>query len=708
MKHFYSLWVCLMCSVMTMQAAKVTFSTTNQLDSWLDMSAKANGTVITSGADVADGTQVTFQAWEGVGYHVDWYVNDVKTDAKGFSLTITVNGDTKVEARYVEHYKFIFEGTPYVKYANEKGVVWLTQNFFNHDYYVQDNFAHSVSQWTGSNGKTYKVDNLPLDTTVITRDTLTADVTLKPTYIFNEEDLGDATVTVTWGFAQPDTLCPLFRNFGGENAICGYVKPTLFNSYYVDVNMKIDATKGHVDNDKVGATCAKVAKGTRFTVPSRYGTSYTIVAENEITDLTIAGETDWVKGTQGTNHTATLDYYNSTTDSIDIVLGNDLQLVSIAASFPGGDNVLAWVPNYNVAESTLGTRSKTGMSGALLHNMTDITNDGGLVITPNQRDSLSSLIEMTKEKVESKCLTVAFDIKKGFSFKPMYVSVPIMPVNAGTNTKVELILSDEKGSVIDTLFTGQKTDSLKCDTLLSSSASKQNQLYMYGKVTLKIYVYGAEANFRLGFPITISGELCETIAFPEGEDFMPYLTKSAIDVDGLGLINVKAYEVVGVRGREGERGEETLVIIVPIEEIPMGDPLLVKTTEPGAIYNIPLTRNDDPHIGTNNLLRVSNGFVVDGIDSETIFRFEKRDGYHCFRRAVVGETIPEEEIYLRWWNSHADVDVYYFDVKDIPTLIPMIVADLQTDKPKKICVNGKIFIVKPDGSVYAIDGSRIR
>ena len=140
----------------------------------------------------------------------------------------------------------------------------------------------------------------------------------------------------------------------------------------------------------------------------------------------------------------------------------------------------------------------------------------------------------------------------------------------------------------------------------------------------------------------------------------------------------------------------------------MGDPIIAHTTEPGAIYNIPLTRNDDPHIGTNNLLRVSQGFEVTAKDAETIFRFESRNGIYCFRRAVEGETIPELEIYLRWWNSHPDVDVYYFDERDIPTLVPMILSDIRSERFLKVNINGNIYIVNPDGSVYSIDGKEIR
>lgn len=161
----------LLCSLVGAQAVTVSFGSTNKPSSWPGLLVTANGSSVASGSDVAAGSNVVFTAPIGVGYHVEWYVNSEKSAVKGPELALTVEDNTTVEARYVEHFKFIFSGTPFVKYANERGVVWLTQNFYHHDYYVQDNFAHTVSQWTGDDNKTYQVDNLPLDTTVVTRVT---------------------------------------------------------------------------------------------------------------------------------------------------------------------------------------------------------------------------------------------------------------------------------------------------------------------------------------------------------------------------------------------------------------------------------------------------------------------------------------------------------------------------------------------------------
>ena len=86
---------------MVAQAGKVTFSTPGMLPHWGQMSAQtAVGDNVASGDVVADGTQVTFTAPKGVGYYVDWYVNDVKDETTtDFSFTLTVSGDMKVEAR---------------------------------------------------------------------------------------------------------------------------------------------------------------------------------------------------------------------------------------------------------------------------------------------------------------------------------------------------------------------------------------------------------------------------------------------------------------------------------------------------------------------------------------------------------------------------------------------------------------------------------
>ena len=123
---FMSAWMCL---ILTAQAATVTFVTTNKPATWAKMIVTANGQAIESGATVAAGTTVDFTADEGIGFHIEWYVNGVKDESTtegAFSKVI--NEDTNVEARYIEHFKFIFKGTPFVKYANAQGHIYTGCN----------------------------------------------------------------------------------------------------------------------------------------------------------------------------------------------------------------------------------------------------------------------------------------------------------------------------------------------------------------------------------------------------------------------------------------------------------------------------------------------------------------------------------------------------------------------------------------------------
>ena len=85
----------------------------------------------------------------------------------------------------------------------------------------------------------------------------------------------------------------------------------------------------------------------------------------------------------------------------------------------------------------------------------------------------------------------------------------------------------------------------------------------------------------------------------------------------MALLAIDVYEVTGVYEKRVYINKTTL------EEIPQGDPVLLHTDEPGAIFNIPLTRCDDAYESGNNLLRVSDGKVV---SDRTVYRFQRQNG----------------------------------------------------------------------------------
>lgn len=676
--------------VFVAQAARITFFSTNRPADVEEISAFSGTTELQSGAVVSTGAKVTFKAQNAYGFVVDWYVDDKLVAEAVSSYTMSVTKSITVEARYHEAYKVIFAGTPFVKYAGTGNIVYLTQNFYHHIPDHQRAFYYSVDGWNDESGKLYAVDNLPNDT-IYSTIKLTRDMVLKPHYVLNEEDLGDGTVNPSWEFGMPDSIV-CFNNYQGK---CSFVKPELFNSFYVDINMTCDATQGGINNhERSQEGNAIVKSGTRFTLPSRYGCSFKLVTTRPIKATTIAGRTDYTTTREYAYFAATLPYYNSQTDSIDIIIGEDIELVRIVASYPGGDTTPAWTPNLNIAEDVIGTQLKEGEAGSLLFALSDITNNGYLQITPSAIDSLSSQIEMTAYKDEMRYMSVSFQVADGFAFKPTCASLPLRLEGAGNYGQVYMVLSDEQGNRLDTLFTSVTSDSLLCDTLLNKVTTKGTEVYFYGKVTLKWYVYGIPAKYRLGAPINIYGEICETVTCGPGNTWATYVTKTPIDKDGMALLAIDVYEVTGVYEKRVYINKTTL------EEIPQGDPVLLHTDEPGAIFNIPLTRCDDAYESGNNLLRVSDGKVV---SDRTVYRFQRQNGNYLFHLVNDLSLLPEGEVYLDY-DSMTDPEFLYIGREDAPTDINGIVISTIGTETVKVLRNGRLHILRPDGKLYTVDG----
>ena len=184
---------------------------------------------------------------------------------------------------------------------------------------------------------------------------------------------------------------------------------------------------------------------------------------------------------------------------------------------------------------------------------------------------------------------------------------------------------------------------------------------------MKLYVYGDADSYRLCMPITSSGEICEVLRFPEGYNFTPYVAKSEIDLDGIGLLTVDAFEVVGVDD------EEKHVTLNAIEEVPMGDIIVIHSDTAGAVHNIPLTRADDAYVRNNNKLWVSDGTVRGGRD---IYRFAKeqtKDGdLYVFQRSSTSDILPDGEVYLKY-HSASNTETYYLSEADVPEKIPQLI-----------------------------------
>jgi surface protein len=439
--------------------------------------------------------------------------------------------------------------------------------------------------------------------------------------------------------------------------------------------MTIDATNGLISNDlRKAEGNIFVGKGTKMTVPARYGATYKLLTTKPLSDVSIEGSKDFVFSKVGDKHLATMQYYRTDLDSVVIEIGEDIELIRLEANYPGGDNELMVRPTVNKAESTITTQLKSGESGGLLYNLSDVQNRGNLKVTPSAYQTGTSLIEMPAQFDENRYMSISFEVKEGYSFKPKTTNLYTMPVNTGNKANVRLMLIDEFGNKADTIFQNVAQNVMKLDTLKPKAPSKAEELCLYGKIELRIYVYGTEGNYRLGDSITIGGELCQTIRFPEGQTYVPRLITSPIDFDGIGLVTIDAFEVV-------HADENTqLVTMTALEECPMGNVMLLKSDIPGGLYNIPLTRADDSYIAGQSILKVSDGTVI---GTKHHYVFGVRDGVYGFFMAAIGDPIAEGNVYF-YHNGIKDLLAYYINPNDVPPMVDEVILFADGDNNKII------------------------
>ena len=642
---------------------------------WPDVEVTCGTEKLATEDVVAKGSTVEFSTTAGVGYDLEWYVNGQKRNVHD-KLTLKIDGNTRVEVRYIERKKLTYKGSPLVRYADSKGVVNITQNYYNYDYKMLRAFGYTVDQWTGSNATVYLVDNMMLPGKM-TSVTLTEDMEMTPHTVLNEEDMGDNTVCVKWRFDDPVNY-GLFRNLHGEGARFPYVQPTEFSSYFIDVAMTVDATQGLITNDlRQAEGNTFIGKGTRLTVPAKYGATYKLLTTKPVSEVSIAGSRDFIRSESEGKSLSTMHYYRTDLDSVVVEIDEDIELVWFEATYPGGDNTMMIRPAVNKAESAVTTVSKTGEAGCLLYELSDIENHGRLKVTPSAFATGTSLIEMPESFDENRYMSVSFRVKEGYSFKPKTTNVYTMPVNTGTKANVRIMLIDERGNKADTVFQNVPQNVMKLDTLKPKAPSKAQELCLYGKVELRIYAYGVTGNYRLGDSIKIDGELCQTIQFPEGQRYMMHPVTSAIDFDGQGLLTVDAYQVVGA-----DKTKRT-VTRTALEECHMGNIVLLVCDTPGSLYNIPLTRPDDSYVPGQGIVKISDGTVI---GTKSHYVYAQRDGLYAFYMAAIGDPIDKGSFYFEKEASE-DVLAYYLMDEDVPPTVGDVVLYADADNTATIQAN---------------------
>ena len=206
---------------------------------------------------------------------------------------------------------------------------------------------------------------------------------------------------------------------------------------------------------------------------------------------------------------------------------------------------IKWNLQVNSADAPIVTSSKNSSYTQIsTSNMSNLTNSG-LTVTASKKSELTSLIS-TPDTKDDDCMYVTFKVATGYKFTPSLIKAIIQPVGNGEHKAVEFSLADESSHTL------ANASATKCD---GTSDGKKTTVtlagdgtYFTGTVTLKIFVYkhadgtNSTAQYRLGTPIQIDGEIAEACTMPS------YTSVSYSQTEYVQPASASAISVVGASG----------------------------------------------------------------------------------------------------------------------------------------------------------------
>ena len=129
---------------------------------------------------------------------------------------------------------------------------------------------------------------------------------------------------------------------------------------------------------------------------------------------------------------------------------------------------------------------------------------------------------------------------------------------------------------------------------------------------------------------------------------------------------------------------------------------MLRAPNPGAVYYVPLTHCDDAFDRKMSILFMSDGTVTGNSDR---YIYEMKDGKPVFVPSTEGEVIPEGSFYLEY-EFIASHDVLYITDEEPSGINSTAEGVTPPSAARRVIKNGRIYIVKPDGTTYNLAGCR--
>ncbi len=353
------------------------------------------------------------------------------------------------------------------------------------------------------------------------------------------------------------------------------------------------------DNDATFGDGAYIIESSALDLSTLFTSSSDGTVTYTVTDANGTGAS--IEGTSFTATTAGTATVKASQSATSTYTAKELTATITVATNPLGSHTLTWSIATNT--SSLSSTQNSSSLVMLTSNMTEIALEG-LTISSGEKPGLSAKIQALASYDAAKYAYIRFTVADGYRFTPSSVTAVVQAVGTDKDQNCKMILSDTKNSI--------ESDVTECPGTKDGSPtdvtiSNDGNVSFTGTVTLKIYVYGNDASYRLGPAITISGNVfkVDNVTIAANKEWITYCSTNALDfskeIEGL----ESAYTI-----SSHTSGATTLTATPMTGTVKSGTGLLLhaKTVDPTnpQVISIPVVASGDEQ--TENMLK---GVIVD-------------------------------------------------------------------------------------------------
>ena len=353
----------------------------------------------------------------------------------------------------------------------------------------------------------------------------------------------------------------------------------------------------------------------------------------------------------------------------------------------GGDAVkLTWTLATGTGETALSS-SQTSTSEILTSaNMTAIlasANDNA------GKDGLT--VKLNCGTAENAAATVTFTVPSGFAFIPHKTTAKVQPITNNAYVK------------LDVNGTATTATSFTQGQITTATLTESTERMLTGTVTIGIYVYdGASTGvttYRLGSPITISGELVATVSTLAGRNYGTCVTGCGLDFTN--VTDAKAYVATGFNSAKDA------IVIKQVNKVAANTPIIVYTEEKDAAttVRVPMTTDAaDAAVNESKLVAGDGTTAWNGTAGSTYYYLAS----DMFHQATDG-TLQSGKAYLKVATSDvpaANVRMSIAFDDGNATGVDQIRSKTEEESDSVFDLQGRR-VEKPAKGLYIVNGKKV-